>query len=141
MSFTRRPGSGCPRQTSRREDCHFVRNVRVQPTASSAAIQAQVVSSLGAPVSSRTIRSRLDEGHLGSRYPLLVLPLRLHLEWCHARGNWTAEEGNQIFFSDESRFNFSSDDNRVRVWRPRAERLNPAFASQRHSAPTAGVMV
>ncbi|GFV54857.1 transposable element Tcb2 transposase [Trichonephila clavipes] len=41
MSFTRRPGSGGPRQTSRREDPHIVRNARVQPTASSAAIQAQ----------------------------------------------------------------------------------------------------
>ncbi|GFU24145.1 transposable element Tcb2 transposase [Trichonephila clavipes] len=32
MSFTRRPGSGCPRQTSRREDLHIVRNARLQPT-------------------------------------------------------------------------------------------------------------
>ncbi|GFX67356.1 HTH_Tnp_Tc3_2 domain-containing protein [Trichonephila clavipes] len=37
MSFTRRPGSGCPRQTSRREDRHIVRNARVQTIASSAA--------------------------------------------------------------------------------------------------------
>ncbi|GFX46129.1 transposable element Tcb2 transposase [Trichonephila clavipes] len=43
MSFTRRPGSGRPRQTSRREDRHIVRNTRVQLIASSAAIQAQVV--------------------------------------------------------------------------------------------------
>ncbi|GFY06703.1 transposable element Tcb2 transposase [Trichonephila clavipes] len=42
ISFTRRPGSGCPRQTSRREDRYIVRNARVRPTASSAAIQAQV---------------------------------------------------------------------------------------------------
>ncbi|GFV13444.1 transposable element Tcb2 transposase [Trichonephila clavipes] len=34
----------------------------------------------------------------------------------------------------------SSDDNRVRVWRPRSERLNPAFALQRHTTPIAGVM-
>ncbi|GFT75731.1 transposable element Tcb2 transposase [Trichonephila clavipes] len=66
---------------------------------------------------------------------------RLRLEWCRARGNWTAAEWNQIVFSDESRFNLSSDDNRVRVWRPRGERLSPAFALQRHTAPTAGVMV
>ncbi|GFT23681.1 uncharacterized protein TNCV_3511481 [Trichonephila clavipes] len=33
---------------SRREDYHIVRNVRVQPTASSAVIQAQVVPSRGA---------------------------------------------------------------------------------------------
>ncbi|GFT07758.1 transposable element Tcb2 transposase [Trichonephila clavipes] len=41
----------------------------------------------------------------------------------------------------ESRFNLSSDDNRVRVWRPRGERLNPTFALQRHTTSTAGVMV
>ncbi|GFX61740.1 hypothetical protein TNCV_1382381 [Trichonephila clavipes] len=41
MSFTQRSDSGCPQQTSRREDCHFVRNVRVQPTALSATIQEQ----------------------------------------------------------------------------------------------------
>ncbi|GFW65601.1 HTH_Tnp_Tc3_2 domain-containing protein [Trichonephila clavipes] len=95
MSFTLRPGSERPRQTSRREDHHIVRNVRVQPTASSAAIQAQVAPSLAAPVSSRTIRRRLAEGHLGSRRPLRVLPLTpthrcLLLEWCHTRGNWTS---------------------------------------------------
>ncbi|GFU42479.1 transposable element Tcb1 transposase [Trichonephila clavipes] len=63
------------------------------------------------------------------------------LEWCHARRNWTADEWNQVVFSDESRFNLSSDDNRVRVWRPRGERLNPTFSLQQHTAPIAGVMV
>ncbi|GFV63586.1 transposable element Tcb2 transposase [Trichonephila clavipes] len=43
--------------------------------------------------------------------------------------------------SDESRFSLSGDGNRIRVWRPRGERLNQAFDLQRHSAPTAGVMV
>ncbi|GFS90111.1 uncharacterized protein TNCV_507851 [Trichonephila clavipes] len=38
IAFTRRPGSGRPRQTSRLEDHLIVRNVRVQPTASLAAI-------------------------------------------------------------------------------------------------------
>ncbi|GFY05743.1 transposable element Tcb2 transposase [Trichonephila clavipes] len=108
MSFTRRPGSGRPRQTSRREDCHILRNARVQPTASSAAIQAQPAPSLGDPVSFRTIQRRLAEGHLGSRRPLRVPPLtpthrRLRLEWCRARGNWTAAEWNQVVFRDESR--------------------------------------
>ncbi|GFV21371.1 retrovirus-related Pol polyprotein from transposon 412 [Trichonephila clavipes] len=41
MSFTRRPGSGRLRQTSRREDCHIARNARLQPTASFAALQVQ----------------------------------------------------------------------------------------------------
>ncbi|GFW43148.1 transposable element Tcb2 transposase [Trichonephila clavipes] len=95
------------------------------------------------PVSSRTIRRRLAEGHLGSRCPLRVLPLtpthrRFRLEWCRSRGNWTAAEWNRVVFSDKSRFNLSSDENRVRVWKPRGERLNPSLL---HTAPTAGVMV
>ncbi|GFV28843.1 transposable element Tcb2 transposase [Trichonephila clavipes] len=48
---------------------------------------------------------------------------------------------NQVVFSDESKFNISSDDIRVRVWRLRGERLNPAFAIQRHTNPTAVVLV
>ncbi|GFV28787.1 transposable element Tcb1 transposase [Trichonephila clavipes] len=124
-----------------RSDC-----VVRRPTASSAAIQAQVAPSLGVPVSSRTIRRCLAEGHFGSRCPLRVLPLtpthrRLRLEWCHARGNWTPVEWNQVVFSEESRFNLSSDNNRVLEWRHRDEHLNTAFALQRHTAPTAGVMV
>ncbi|GFV49453.1 transposable element Tcb2 transposase [Trichonephila clavipes] len=39
-----------------------------------------------------------------------------------------------------NRFNLSSSDNRVRVWRSCGERLNAAFALQRHTGPTAGVM-
>ncbi|GFW37513.1 transposable element Tcb2 transposase [Trichonephila clavipes] len=123
MLFTRSPGSRRPRQICHREDHHVIRNARVQPTASSAAIQAQVAPSLGAPLSSRIIRRSLAEGHLGSRRPLHVLPLtpshrRLRLEWCCAQGNWTAAEWNQVVLCDESRFNLSSNDNRIRVWRP-----------------------
>ncbi|GFV90491.1 transposable element Tcb2 transposase [Trichonephila clavipes] len=92
MLFTRRPDSGRPRQTSRREDRHIVRNARVQPTASSPAFQAHVAPSLEAPVSSQTIRRHLAEGPLGSRCRLRVLSLtpthrHLRLEWCCARGN------------------------------------------------------
>ncbi|GFV34149.1 transposable element Tcb2 transposase [Trichonephila clavipes] len=73
ISFTLRPGSGCPRQTNPRENRYIVRNARVQPTVSSAAIQGQGPS-LGAPVSSATTRRHLAEGHVGSRCPLSVLP-------------------------------------------------------------------
>ncbi|GFY17662.1 transposable element Tcb2 transposase [Trichonephila clavipes] len=48
-------------------------------------------------------------------------------------------EWNQVIFSDDFRFNLSSKDNRVRVWRLRGERLNLAFALQRHATPAAAV--
>ncbi|PRD24285.1 UNVERIFIED_CONTAM: hypothetical protein NCL1_44234 [Trichonephila clavipes] len=113
----------CPQQTSRLGH-HIVRIAHVQPIASSAAIQAHVAPSSGTPVSSRSIGMRLAEEHFGSRRSLR-----------------TATEWNQFVSTDESRFNLSSDDNRVRVWRPRVERLNPAFVLQRNTTPTAGVMV
>ncbi|GFU95185.1 transposable element Tcb2 transposase [Trichonephila clavipes] len=131
MSFPRRLGSAHPRQTNRRKDYHIV------------------ATSLVATVSSRTIRRRLAEGHLGfapitCRRPLLhFTPIhrRLRLELYQARGNCTAAEWNQVVFSDESRFNIGSDNNHVRVWRPRGEYLNPAFVLQQHTASTASVMV
>ncbi|GFX72761.1 transposable element Tcb1 transposase [Trichonephila clavipes] len=73
--------------------------------------------------------------------PLTLTHRRRRLEWCLARGNWTVAEWNQVGFSYESRFNLSIDDNHARVCTPRGERLGPAFALQRHTAPTAGVMV
>ncbi|GFT28013.1 HTH_Tnp_Tc3_2 domain-containing protein [Trichonephila clavipes] len=64
----------CPRQTSL-QDHHIVKKARVKPTDSSATIQAQVTPSLGASVSSRTIRRHLADGHFGLRHQLRVLPL------------------------------------------------------------------
>ncbi|GFX07724.1 transposable element Tcb2 transposase [Trichonephila clavipes] len=146
MSFTRKPGSGRPTQTSHLENRHIVRNARVHPTVSSTAIQAQVAPTVETLVNSRTIRRRLTEGHYGSRRPLCVLPLtptnrHLCLKWCCTRGNWTAALWNQVVFSDELSYNLSIDDNRVRVWSPHGEHLNPDFALQRHTTPTDGVMV
>ncbi|GFV56147.1 transposable element Tcb2 transposase [Trichonephila clavipes] len=60
----------------------------------------------------------------------------LRLEWCHLRRDWTAVEWNQVVFSDESIFNLSSEDNRVRVWKPSGEHLNLAFALQRYTTPS-----
>ncbi|GFT56688.1 transposable element Tcb2 transposase [Trichonephila clavipes] len=90
MSFTRRPGSECPRKTSRREYCHIIRHAHVEPTVTLAAVQTQSAPSLRAPVSSRTIVRRLAEGDLVSRRPLRVLAMTpthrcLRLEWCRAR--------------------------------------------------------
>ncbi|GFV25914.1 transposable element Tcb2 transposase [Trichonephila clavipes] len=102
VSFARGPGSERPRQTSRREDRH------IGPLC------------LLEPYEGTWLKNIWD--------PLRVLPLtpthrRFRLEWCPTRGNWTAAVWNQVVFSDESRFNLSS-----RMWRPRGERLNPAFA-------------
>ncbi|GFW99136.1 transposable element Tcb2 transposase [Trichonephila clavipes] len=126
------------RQISLREYRHFIRDARVEPTASFAVVQTHAAPSLRAPLSSRTTSRCLAEGYLVSRHPLRVLPMapshqNLLLEWCRTRRDWSATEWNQVVFSDESRFKLHSNDNRVRLRRPRDERLNPAFALQRHT--------
>ncbi|GFY08926.1 transposable element Tcb2 transposase [Trichonephila clavipes] len=84
MLFTQRPGSGRPRQTSRREDRYIAPGGRTFGIAS--------------PVTCAAL-----DAH-PSTPPFGVLP--------RAR-NWTAAECNQVVLSDESRFNICSDDNRV----------------------------
>ncbi|GFW52660.1 transposable element Tcb1 transposase [Trichonephila clavipes] len=84
MSFTRRPGSGRPRQNSRREDCRI----------SGAAHE----------------ETRLQRN--GTRSSLATNP------------DSVSAVMTIVFVCG--------------VWRPLGERINPAFALQRHTAPTAG---
>ncbi|GFV24965.1 transposable element Tcb2 transposase [Trichonephila clavipes] len=73
----------------------------------------------------------------------LVLKPTLHrrrLEWSLAQRDWRTTERNHVICSDESKFSFGGDKNRIRMRRPRCERLNLAFALQRHTTPTTGAM-
>ncbi|GFV71549.1 transposable element Tcb2 transposase [Trichonephila clavipes] len=87
-SFTRRPGSGRPRQTSNREDRHILR--QVEKTASSSTGQTQAASSLRTPVSSRSIGKHLAEGHLVSfPMPLACLLYVLPMTLTHDASVWS----------------------------------------------------
>ncbi|UYV68373.1 hypothetical protein LAZ67_5004125 [Cordylochernes scorpioides] len=93
----------------------------------------------------RTISRRLVANGLNSRRPLRRLPLtppnrRQSLEWCRARSTWMME-WHRVVFSDESRFCLSSDSRRVRVWRRRGERSNPAAIVERPTVRQRGIMV
>ncbi|UYV84834.1 hypothetical protein LAZ67_X003652 [Cordylochernes scorpioides] len=50
-------------------------------------------------------------------------------------------EWHRVVFSDESRFCLSSDSRRVRVWRRRGERSNPAAILERPTVRQRGIMV
>ncbi|UYV66228.1 Transposase [Cordylochernes scorpioides] len=93
----------------------------------------------------RTISRRLVANCLHSCRPLRRLPLtppnrRQRLEWCRARSTWMTE-WHRVVFSDESRFCLSSDSRRVRVWRRRGERSNPAAIVERPTVRQRGIMV
>ncbi|UYV69065.1 Transposase [Cordylochernes scorpioides] len=93
----------------------------------------------------RTISRRLVANGLHSCRPLRRLPLtppnrRQRLEWCRARSTWMTE-WHRVVLSDESRFCLSSDSRRVRVWRRRGERSNPAAIVERPTVRQRGIMV
>ncbi|GFU74894.1 transposable element Tcb2 transposase [Trichonephila clavipes] len=109
MSVTRRPGSGHPRQVSRST---FTR----VPSVFSNLTKTPGLRTFG--IAACIMCPALDAQPLIP--PFGVVP---------RTRNWTAAEWNQVVFSDESRFNINSDDDRVHVRRPHGECLKHVFAS------------
>ncbi|UYV69936.1 hypothetical protein LAZ67_7001266 [Cordylochernes scorpioides] len=67
-------------------------------------------------------------------------PRSFHLDQNHFPSTWMTE-WHRVVFSDESRFCLSSDSRRVRVWRRRGERSNPAAIVERPTVRQRGIMV
>ncbi|UYV83923.1 hypothetical protein LAZ67_X000614 [Cordylochernes scorpioides] len=136
---------GATRVTSARVDRRILRQAVAAPQATCTAILQHVQDTLYHSISNRTISRRLVANGLHSCRPLRRLPLtppnrRQRLEWCRARSTWMTE-WHRVVFSDESRFCLSSDSRRVRVWRRRGERSNPAAIVERPTVRQRGIMV
>ncbi|UYV76784.1 hypothetical protein LAZ67_14002012 [Cordylochernes scorpioides] len=136
---------GATRVTSARVDQGILRQAVAAPQATCTAILQHMQDTLDHSISTRTISRRLVANGLLSCRPLRRLPLtppnrRQRLEWCRARSTWMAE-WHRVVFSDESRFCLSSDSRRVRVWRRRGERSNPAAIVERPTVRQRGIMV
>ncbi|UYV62913.1 hypothetical protein LAZ67_2002437 [Cordylochernes scorpioides] len=136
---------GATRVTSARVDRRILRQAVATPQATCTAILQHVQDTLDHSISTRTISRRLVANGLHSCRPLRRLPLtppnrRQRLEWCRARSTWMTE-WHRVVFLDESRFCLSSDSLRVRVWRRRGERSNPAAIVERPTVRQRGIMV
>ncbi|UYV65154.1 hypothetical protein LAZ67_3003351 [Cordylochernes scorpioides] len=123
----------------------YLRQAVAAPQATCTAILQHVQDTLDHSISTRTISRRLVANGLHSCRPLRRLPLtppnrRQRLEWCRARSTWMTE-WHGVVFSDESRFCLSSNSRRVRVWRRRGERSNPAAIVERPTMRQRGIMV
>ncbi|UYV71629.1 hypothetical protein LAZ67_8003963 [Cordylochernes scorpioides] len=136
---------GATRVTSASVDRRILRQAVAVPQATCTAILQHVQDTLDHSISTRTISRRLVANGLHSCRPLRRLPLtppnrRQRLEWCRARSTWMTE-WNRVVFSDESRFCLSTDSRRVRVWRRRGERSDPAAIGERPTLRQRGIMV
>ncbi|UYV67115.1 hypothetical protein LAZ67_4003928 [Cordylochernes scorpioides] len=136
--------AGATRVTSARVDRRILRQAVAAPQATCTAILQHVQDTLDHFISTRTISRRLVDNGLHSCRPLRRLPLtppnrRQRLEWCRARSTWMTE-WHRVVFSDESRFCLSNDSRRVRLWRRRGERSNPAAIVERPTVRQRGIM-
>lgn len=105
--FRSRKRSGRPKATSLRTDNAIKLMARRSPRSSSVKIQSQLP--LADRISKQTIRRRLFNCGLKSRRPakkplLSKKNIRDRLVFCRKFKNWTADEWENVFFSDESTF-------------------------------------
>ncbi|GFX65317.1 transposable element Tcb2 transposase [Trichonephila clavipes] len=108
-------------KTTMREDRRIVRQAFVEPTV----IHSMIRADISVAIVPQTISSHLAEANVESKRPFRGLPLtpehrQLRLQWCQARSMWNVTDWQKVVFSDESRFVFGTDDNRVREWRRHA---------------------
>lgn len=141
----RQRGTGPRYHTTAREDRHLYRMAITDRTATSTTLAQQWNTVTSHSMSASSVRRRLVQRGLIARRPLLRLPLtldnrRLRHLWGVEHRHWRAE-WQQVIFSDESRFNLSNNDGRIRVRRHRGERNLEGCIRQRHTGPTPGVMV
>lgn len=143
--YNRRPGQGCHRVTTPRDDRAIVQQVRREPFNNANIVarnfpnrrqqQQQQRQPQRHPVrniSSRTVINRLHETGLHARHPNRVPMLtarhrRARLAYANAHRDWTLRQWGNVLFTDESRFNLHGSDRRPLVWRRRGERFRQNF--------------
>ncbi|GFY19526.1 transposable element Tcb2 transposase [Trichonephila clavipes] len=100
----------------------------------------------GRPMSRFTVARRLHGGGLFARRPVRCVPLtpahrRRRSLWCREHRNCRDSEWGRVFFTDESRFNLSSDSHRILIWRERESRNHPSNIIERDRYGGRGVLV
>lgn len=141
-----RPRSGRPRKTTPREERYIVTTSRRNRFMSSRKLAGHLRNATGTRVCDRTIRNRLRAARLHWRRPYVGIPLTLRhrqarVVWARIHQRWIRRQWNNVLFTDESRFNLSFADGRIRVWRRAGERLDPANVIQRDRYGGGSVMV
>ena len=117
----RRTGTGPHNMTTAQDNHHLVHMAVTDRTTSSTVSSRRWSTATGLDLSASTVHRRLLRAGQVARMPLRRLPLsrdhqHLRLQGARKRRHWHAEWRN-VVFSDESRFNMSYNDGRIRVRR------------------------
>ncbi|GFV87472.1 transposable element Tcb2 transposase [Trichonephila clavipes] len=109
-------------------------------------IARHTTQATGRTISRFTVARRLHGGDLCARRPVRCVPLtpahrRRRSLWCREHRNWRDNEWGRVLFTDESRFNLSSDSHRILIWRERGSRNHPSNIIERDRYGGRGVLV
>ena len=145
-SLRDRPRPRPPRVTSVRQD-NFIRQRHLRNRLATAisiySTSPSCLGNRGRHISSNTVRRRLRERGINCWIPYrgMVLTERHRRERRILAQNNINRQRRTVVFSDESRFNLSHADGRVRVYRRRNERFAPNCILQHNHYGGGGVMV
>ena len=123
-SVADRSGRGRPRETDQRTDIRIVREIKKSPKVTVRAIK----ETLSLPISDRTIRRRLAEQGLKSRFtkrlPFISKINKIkRLKFARKHINKPVEFWRRVLWTDESKFELFNKKRRERVWRKDNEGL------------------
>lgn len=125
-----RPRTGQPRVTTQHQD-QFIRLTHLRDRFQTASNTSLQIQGRRGQISAHTVRRRLHSAGLSNRRPHIGTVLsRLHrtnrLAWAQQNVRRRRQQWRSTMFSDESRFNVSFADRRLRVWRRPGERFSDA---------------
>lgn len=123
-SVADRIGRGRKRATSKREDMKITREVKKNPKITVREIQENIHLT----VSDRTVRRRLNEANLHSRFArkqpfISVINKKKRLQFARKYANLSLDFWKNILWTDESKFELFGQKKRIRVWRKHGEEL------------------
>ncbi|GFX88764.1 transposable element Tcb2 transposase [Trichonephila clavipes] len=141
---SRRHGGG--RVTTLAEDRYIVLSAKRNRRTTAQQVANQFLAASKKQISRKTVARRLRGGGLYTRRPVVCVPLtRQHrtarLQWCREHHNWTDQDWACVLFSDESRFNLSSDCRRQLIWRESGTAHRPVNNQEKDRYPTCSIMV
>lgn len=142
-SLLDRPRSGAPRVTSVRQDNYLRQRHLRDRFLTAQASSSTVIGNRGRTISPNTVRNRLRDYGISCYRPYrgMVLTQRHRQQ----RRQWAVNERgrpwNTVVFSDESRFNLSGADGRIRVYRRRNERCARNCVLEYNRFGGGGIMV
>lgn len=138
--------TGRPRKTTNKDDDHIKLMSAKDPFKSAGAIKIE----LGLPISTRTVRRRLEEKNLLGRHsrkvPLLTKKQKKNrINFAKNHESWdglqNAKKWRNILWSDESKINMIGNDGKTWVRRPKNQELNPRYTTKTFKHGGGSIMV